>query len=629
MKKLLTFSMLILSISIYSQPISSLKDELNTSDKSIKRFVGDWVGTGWGWEIRFKQTSGDFIKQFAGTKARDLPFEGEKHIMTLMVTHVTQFYFSINESGQVKGKGTITYGLIPNLCGLSALTKQVNDAVNMMSLVPTIFRWGAQISTNTIKAFNSEWYQQENKLATSLSEFSEITKSLSNVGKGTLPPGEFDQALIQWYKDAGASSDVVNLAAAILFNRCASGLYNFGSGMDCSVLSDVPISQNVPSLGKTLSEKALQIILKNLANEVKKKLIALDLNSQKNEQLCLCGAGVSTAAGTRVGPATLQQLILEFGPDIAKAALFEAAIGSPPVGLLLSIPGVTQVQYYYKGLKNGPEIRSFDLKGNLTFNGGKPELKLEMDGDVYDGDKNLTLEYMVNYKKENPTFPTWSPFLKDPGKVYESGKETVRERKTIIRKEEFVDKATGKKMTVEIPEEITTEKEVYQDTPFATFEEAGSHRNNVKVWHEYEYFWNAHKLTEPKVKESEKSDEQNKAQKKEIEARTKEIEQTGKTSFDIEFENGKESVTQNSEEQINIITRVIENFPQNNFLIAVLSDSLANKKLAEQRANFIVSNLIINGISKNRLTPLGSDKKTKGDLKKKKFKHTKVDLVKK
>ncbi|MCW8802866.1 MAG: hypothetical protein OQK57_00585, partial [Ignavibacteriaceae bacterium] len=558
-----------------------------------------------------------------------IPFEGEKHIMTLMVTHVTQFYFSVDESGQVTGKGSITYGLIPNLCGLSALTKQVNEAVNMMSLVPTIFRWGAQISTNTIKAFNSEWYQQENKLATSLQEFSELTKRIAKVETGVQTPRELQLALLQWYKDAEASDDIVSLASTILFNRCATGSYNFGSGVDCSVLGDMAISQNIQSLGKTLSDKALRVILKNLSKEVKTKLVALDLNSQKNEQLCLCGAGVSTAAGTRIGPATLQQLILEFGPEIAKAALFEAAIGSPPVGLLLSIPGVTQVQYYYKGLKNGPEIRSFDLKGNLTVSGGKPELKLEMDDDVYDGDKNLTIEYMVNYKKENPTFPTWSPFLKETGKVQKSGIEIVRERKTVIRKEEYIDKVTGEKMTVEIPEEITVEKEVYQDTPFATFEEAGSHRNKVKVWQEYEYFWNAHRLTEPKDTESEETDVQENKHKKETEDRTKEIELTGKTSFDVEFEPGKESVTKNSEPQIKILIKVIEKFPQSKFLVTVLSDSLSDKKLAGQRANFIVNELTMNGISGTRLTALGSDKKTSGELKQKKFKHTKVDLVKK
>jgi hypothetical protein len=35
-------------------------------------------------------------------------------------------------------------------------------------------------------------------------------------------------------------------------------------------------------------------------------------------------------------------------------------------------------------------------------------------------------------------------------------------------------------------------------TPFAVFHEKGKHRNNVSVWHEYEYNWRMFKLTEPK-----------------------------------------------------------------------------------------------------------------------------------
>jgi outer membrane protein OmpA-like peptidoglycan-associated protein len=317
---------------------------------------------------------------------------------------------------------------------------------------------------------------------------------------------------------------------------------------------------------------------------------------------------------------------LEFGPDIAKAALFEAAIGSPPVGLLLSIPGVTQVQYYYKGLKNGPEIRGFDLTGTLTLEGDKPKLKLEMDGDVYDGDKNLTLEYMVNYKKENPKFPTWSPFLKDAGDVHESGTEIVRERKTVVRKEEYIDKATGEKMTIEIPEEITVEKEIFQDAPFVTFDEAGTHRNKVKVWQEYEYFWNAHKLTEPKDEEEKAED---KSDNKEIKEKIEEIEKTGKTSFDIEFEPGKEKITNKSKTEVKNVVKVVDNFPQNKFLVVVWSDSLSNKKLAFQRAGFILNELVKYGVSRNRLTANASDIKKEGGLKKKKFHHTKVEVIKK
>ena len=36
------------------------------------------------------------------------------------------------------------------------------------------------------------------------------------------------------------------------------------------------------------------------------------------------------------------------------------------------------------------------------------------------------------------------------------------------------------------------------ETPFAVFHEKGIQRNNVKVWHEYEYNWRVFKLTEPK-----------------------------------------------------------------------------------------------------------------------------------
>ena len=477
---------------------SSMNTDVRDPATGVGAFVGDWAGTGWGWEIRFKQTSGNFIRQFGGSVSDDIPFEGEKHVMTLMVTHVTHFYFSVDESGHVEGKGSITYGLIPNLCGLSALTKQVNEAVNMMSLIPTIFSWGAKISASTVRTFNSEWYEEERRLANSLSEFSAITKSMAMSETDVMTARELELALMQWYKDASSSEDIVSLASTILYNRCITGTYNFGSGDDCSFLAGFLPSSDISTLGETALKKALDIVLKKLASEVTSKMVALDLESQKNEQLCLAGAGVSSVAGTRVGPATLQQLILEFGPSLVKAAIFQSAVGSPPVGLLLSIPGVTQVQYYYKGLKDGPETRSFDISGRLTNGDTEPKLHLAMNGSVYDGEKDLTVEYMVNYKRENPKFPAWSPFLEEPANVFEFGKDIVRERKTIIREEKYVDEATGEEMTIEIPEEITIEREVYQDAPFATFDEFGVHRNGVKVWQQYEYFWNAHKLTEPK-----------------------------------------------------------------------------------------------------------------------------------
>jgi hypothetical protein len=58
------------------------------------------------------------------------------------------------------------------------------------------------------------------------------------------------------------------------------------------------------------------------------------------------------------------------------------------VGTIPSIPGVTQIQYEYKGLPNGPELRTFKISGYVDGNVFHAGLHLKMVGDV-DGDKNL------------------------------------------------------------------------------------------------------------------------------------------------------------------------------------------------------------------------------------------------
>jgi hypothetical protein len=44
---------------------------------------------------------------------------------------------------------------------------------------------------------------------------------------------------------------------------------------------------------------------------------------------------------------------------------------------------------------------------------------------------------------------------------------------------------------------VTVAADLARDTPFATFRDATRQRNNVKVWHEYECYWNAHEIVEP------------------------------------------------------------------------------------------------------------------------------------
>jgi hypothetical protein len=223
---------------------------------------------------------------------------------------------------------------------------------------------------------------------------------------------------------------------------------------------------------------------------------ALDLQGQQGNALCNCAAGqASIGGGNSVGPATIKEMISTFGVDVAKTLFMDIATGSLPVGLMLSIPGVTQIQYYYKGLQNGPETRRFNIKGKLIDG----ELFLNMDGKVFEGSERLTIEYMVNYKKETPTFPTWSPFLQKAAIMQPKGSQaTIYEQVTKIRQEKFKDAATGQSKTIDIPYYVTTETKEILPFPFATFREAGKQRNGVKVWHEYEYNWSVYKIPEAK-----------------------------------------------------------------------------------------------------------------------------------
>jgi hypothetical protein len=163
-----------------------------------------------------------------------------------------------------------------------------------------------------------------------------------------------------------------------------------------------------------------------------------------------------------------------------------------PTELVLSIPGVTQVTYWYKGLANGPETRQFKIKGHMDGTGSTAKLYLAMDGDVSDGPKDLTVKWMVNYKWDKGTYPTYSPFLAGPGDASTSGYV-----KTYEQESSSSEGGEGKGTKQASAKPVTVQKSDYVPTPFATFHEQGEHRDGKKPWREYEYFWYAHKITEP------------------------------------------------------------------------------------------------------------------------------------
>lgn len=110
---------------------------------------------------------------------------------------------------------------------------------------------------------------------------------------------------------------------------------------------------------------------------------------------------------------------------MVKAAVEDAVSLSLPVGMMLSIPGVTQVQYDYKGLRDGPELRTFQIAGRVEGEPAQARLRLRLDGDV-EGDRNLYLEYTVNFQKSRSPFPAWSPFLDAPGDLRPSAVRAPR-----------------------------------------------------------------------------------------------------------------------------------------------------------------------------------------------------------
>lgn len=586
-------------------------NECYTQDKSMTKYVGDWAGTGWGWEIRFKQTAGEFAKQFVKGKV-DLPFENEKIIMSLMVTHTTHYYFSIDEKGNVKGKGIITYDLIPNLCGLAALTQQVNERINLMSLIPSIFKWASELGRNAVQNFNSEWYEEQNKFAMDMKVFQNLTKRFSEIDPNSFEGKQIKSDFLKWLQNNTMNEDIRKLAAALVYNRSVAGTYTIGAGLKPSSLLLQSLEETeLKSWKEIASDELLNQIMNELSEHFNDAMKYIAKKSEMGEEFCRCGAGASVNAGAKYGPTTIEELVRAIGPDAATTLLFDVALGSPPVGLVLSIPGVTQVQYYYKGLKDGPENRTFDITGKLSGN----QLFLEIDGDVKGGDEDLTVEYMVNYKKDSGKFPCWSPFLDQPADVFPSGEEILYEYVTIPKIFPIKDEHTGKITNVTVPEKQSKQKKVFHNMPFATFHKTGTHRNNKSMWHEYEYTWRAYKLTSPLTEEEIKEEKEKIQRQKFIKEKIEELKKTGETSFNVQFTTGQSSVGQGAECTIEDIAQVLKNFPKDKFSISVCCDSLADNTLSSKRTNYIIDALVKKGIKKSQLQPVNcelfSSEKTK------------------
>jgi hypothetical protein len=447
-----------------------------TPNPAIQPYVGDWVGQGWGWEERFRQGKDEFVRQFPGATSLPAgPGSGET-VMSLIVRHDTHYDFHVDELGNITGEGEITYDLFPNLCGVAALTEQVNEQVNWMSKMTTILDAATSIGKEAVALENSAFLKEETEAAERLESIEKEVSLLQRKGMNEEQVAD-EVATKELAINGSLPPDMNELISAVAWRRCFDPHWRIvATTPACLDLLVRPLAKE--SGTGELFKSVLGVRIDFLYDDFKKKyeeyFESLDAHSEQEASAC-SGTGDAMAAGMKVGPSNTTELARDMAPELGKAAL-DVAMGGAPAGLALSIPGLTQVQYYYKGLTKGPESRSFKLKGHVVPDGKSAQIYLELDGDVTGGDKQLYVEYMVNYKKEVHPFPAWSPFLDRPADAHLSGIETQM----------FTQK--GKPVTGST---------VAMSAPFATFHETGTQRNGVKAWHGYEYFWNAWKVVEP------------------------------------------------------------------------------------------------------------------------------------
>lgn len=463
---------------------------------AIAPYVGDWVGTGWSWEVRFRQSARDFTNQFVGGAANLQQARStiQNNVMELVVKEQTSFEFNVDSSGNITGKGEINYDLSPNLCGLAALAEQANEHINMMKRLPSIFQFMTELGTAAIDNYSAEWQEAENELASDISNLAvagETVNPRMAPYAATGGPGEarVEQNVAHWFEDMGQAQDARALGLQTIFYRCgrpgiptAQGWQVVG-GLPCDIISSPPVEKEAESIVKGLGNYSIDNELETIGEVVEKKMEGLD--QTENAEINKCSA---------VGPTNFNQFVSQMESNFAStyiaglAALGPAGTGAllgAPVGMMLSIPGVTQVTYSYKGLVNGPEKRGFPISGHIVPNGSGAKMYLQM-GDVQGGSNQLQVEYSVNYKRGGGAFPTFSPFLSDPGDVSASGTLDSYKRQPAPSKGK-----TG------APQLVTVKTTQNMPTPFASFHAAGAHRNGVPGWHEYEYYWYAYKVTQP------------------------------------------------------------------------------------------------------------------------------------
>lgn len=489
---------------------------------AIAPYVGDWVGNGWSWETRFRQSRKDFTNQmFHGIPDQMADRSNvQGNVMEVAVEHQTEFAFTVDEHGHIEGRGAIVYSVFPNLCGLAVLTQQVNQTINRMKDMAAIYKQANEIGTGVLHTFNKDWMEKESELAETFKTLNEVeTRIAPTGGRYAASAGEGEQEIekdvAKYFEDLGAKPGTRRLALDEILSRCGSSTnYEVAGGLPCDLVTNPAVQNELKSgikeFGKAMNETADDSFWEGIVDPGKELMGQLTGVEKEADAACL-GTDVTNAeqfydlikdkfneiyakdlkgVGTNGAVAAVGNLAKH--EDILEAkALAEGLDPNGMVNMMLSIPGVTQVAYAYKALPNGPEKRLYRMTGYLepSSSGGAPTMRLSMNtDDAWGGKKNLEVDYMVNFKWTQGFFPIWTPFPDKPAQAHLSG--TVA-----LPKQTWGDgegEGEGEEGAPEPPTKMTMK------IPFAMYHDTGTHRNGVVPWQEYEYFWFAHKVTQPK-----------------------------------------------------------------------------------------------------------------------------------
>lgn len=418
----------------------SMNGETIPDMSDTSEYIGTWIGNGWNWEVRFKHNSGDFASSMFGVDRSDIPFETEKTIMSLTVEQQNTFTFTVDEDGYIDGEGVIVYNLLPNICGVHALATQVNTSVNLMSKMADFFKTGSTIYKDTIGEFIVDNSAVDKETYTLVTDIYEKRKS----------PTEIMEAFQTYISKQSIQRDSSN------------PLTDFAKNY-------------VTEMAKGLGKRAVT---------------ALESSNQSGD-ICLAAAGSAAYGGQSVGPKTLEEM-LKNGQLAAAKQLAAGDFSIDLANIVLSIPGYTQIQYYYKGLENGPETRNFTFSGYINGSGEIYLENVDIDGDP------LVVEYTVNWQTDKASFPTWSPFLDNHGLVQASNTPTVTYAyETVMEEQSYTDVTDGSKTKkVLVPVKKLVAQNINAVASMATFNEKGTNRvpSNSYQWHDYEYNWNAYRI---------------------------------------------------------------------------------------------------------------------------------------